>query len=144
VVRGLVLAAAAGAKFELLWPLDVCDPALGEGLNRYVDLPVEYQTKAGSGLDRLKMEGLSYGSVLRNLDKARAAVTFPWTAPMSWAKADCKYLVPWFNGGCPWPAEYLAAAGQLIGGLNFWAWDHLGLLSWPLLLPVDGTRSMVT
>lgn len=140
-IRGLALGAAGGTQFELLWPLDVNDPALGEGLNRYVNLPVEYEALAGSGLDRMKMEALSYGATLRNLDKALAAVTFPWTAPCGWARTDVKYLTPWFNGGCPWSAEFVSAVGQLVAGVDFWAWDHLGLLSWPLPLPRAGSRS---
>jgi len=139
-----VLAAEAGAKFELLWPLDVDDPNPAYGglvLNRYVNLPVQFEAMAGSGLNRFKTEGLSYGSLLRDLGEALVATRFPYTAPMSWAKADVKYLVPWFNGGCPWQQEFLNAAGELILGVDFWAWDQLGLLGLPLPLPVSITRS---
>lgn len=139
-VRGLVLAAEAGALFELLWPFDVADPAMGETLNAYVDLPVEYEALAGSGLNRLKMEALSFGATLRDLDMALQAVQFPWTAPCAWTPAQVKYLTPWFNGGCPWGADYLQAVGQLVG-VDFWAWDHLGLMSWPLPLPMAGRWS---
>lgn len=144
VLRGLILAAEAGACFELLWPLDVADPAMGETLNAYVDLPVEFQAQAGSGLNRLKMEALSFGATLRDLTMALQAVEFPWTAPCTWGKAEVKYLVPWFNGGCPWAADYLQAQGQLIAGVDFWAWDHLGLMSWPLPLAIDGAFSART
>jgi hypothetical protein len=122
--------------------VDDPNPAYGGlVLNRYVNLPVQFEAMAGSGLNRFKTEGLSYGSLLRDLGEALVATRFPYTAPMSWAKADVKYLVPWFNGGCPWQQEFLNAAGELILGVDFWAWDQLGLLGLPLPLPVSITRS---
>ncbi len=139
-VRSHVLASHAGAKFELLWPLDVNEPVI-ERLNRYVNLPGEYEVKSGSGLDRLKMEALSFGAFERNLNKAREAIRFPYTSPMGWAKADVRYLAPWFNGGCPWREEYLMARREAVPNVTFWAWDHLGLLGWPLPLPVEEGRS---
>lgn len=70
-IRTTVLAAYAGAKFELLRPYDVnfstCHytpdvPYRQSGrLNRAVNLPSQYLTQSGSGLDRLKMESLSWG-----------------------------------------------------------------------------------
>lgn len=144
VIRNHVLATYAGAKFELLYPNDVnlgsvyhtLDFPFPQGgrLNRRVNLPTEYEQKSGSGIDRIKMEALSWGSFYRNIDNAKASVQFPYTAPLSWAKADVVYLVPIFNGGCPWPREYLFARKE-IPLINFWAFDQLCLLSWPLPLP---------
>jgi hypothetical protein len=74
----------------------------GGALNRFVNLPAEYQQKGGSGLDALKMEGLAFGSGERDLDRAKETIRFPYTAPMAWPKADIRYLLPWFNAGCPW------------------------------------------
>lgn len=65
----------AGAKFEALWPFDVNEPGV-ERLNRYVNLPAEWETDAGSGLDFMLCEALSFGAVERNLDKARQAIQF--------------------------------------------------------------------
>ena len=138
-IRNHVLASHSGAKFELLWPRDVNEDS--EQLNRYVNLPSEYEQKSGSGLDRLKMEALAFGSVERDMDKAREAVRFPYTSPLSWDQADVMYLVPWFNGGCPWREEYLIAGREQLGGVAFWAWDHLGLFGWDLPLPEEATRS---
>lgn len=139
-VRAAVLAAQPTAKFEILWPLDV-DELPDRQLNQWVNLPVGFETKAGSGLDRWKMEALSYGSSARDLDKAQGAVIFPCTPPMNWSKSDVIYLIPWFNGGCPWEEEFLIGEREQIAGLSFWAWDQLSLLSWPLPLPVEASAS---
>jgi len=128
-IRTHVLATYPAAKFELLWPRDVNEPQL----NRYVNLPSQYETKSGSGLDRLKIEGLAYGAVQRDLDKVRAAILH---LP-NWAAPDIIYLMPWFNAGCPWQREFLVAQRERISGISFWAWDHLCLFSWPLPLPIE-------
>ena len=140
-IRAYVLGSYAGAKFELLWPLDVNEPVV-KRLNRYVNLPSEFEAKSGSGLDRLKMEGLAYGAYDRNLDKARGAVRFPFET-LAWGKADVRYLLPWFNGGCPWGGELLIAGREGIGGVGVWAWDHLSLLGWDLPLPEEGRGAAV-
>jgi len=103
-----------------------------------VNLPAEYQHQSGSGLDRLKMEALSFGSQERNFAKAYEAMTFPWTAPMAWTRATSAYLIPWFNGGCPWDREWLAVSDAAVNPswIGFWAIDHLCSFGWPLPLPV--------
>ena len=128
-IRTHVLATYPAAKFELLWPRDVNEPQL----NRYVNLPSQYETKSGSGLDRLKIEGLAYGAVQRDIDKVRAAILH---LP-GWALSDIIYLMPWFNSGCPWQREFLIAQRERISAITFWAWDHLCLFSWPLPLPIE-------
>jgi hypothetical protein len=153
-IRTTVLASYAGAKFELLYPNDVTFQAAystaalpfpqGGRLNHAINLPAAYQTKAGSGLDRLKMEALSWGATYRNLDNAKATVKFPYTAPQTWAKADLAYLVPIFNGGCPYKSEYLFAVNQSIPLIVLWAFDHLQLLSLPLPLPKAKRKSRVS
>ena len=71
------------AKFELLFPYDVNHPTpagifnLGGALNRFVNLPVEWETKLGSGFDTLKMEALDFGAWSRNLDLAKMAIRLP-------------------------------------------------------------------
>jgi hypothetical protein len=142
-IRVAVLAVVPGAQFELLWPYDVNYPTqnaygVGGQLNRYVNLPIEYQQQSGSGLNRLKMEALSFGSQERNFAKAYEAMTFPWTAPMAWTRATSAYLIPWFNGGCPWDREWLAVSDAAVNPswIGFWAIDHLCSFGWPLPLPV--------
>jgi hypothetical protein len=149
-IRTYVLASVPGAKFELLWPLDVDYPSttaraqLGGRLLRYVNFPIEYQAQSGSGLDRLKIEGLAFGATERNYDEARQAIAFPVTSPCAWPAAAIAYLVPLFNGGCPWPREYLAAVNAGVPRINLWAWDHLALLSWPVPLPVNRSRAVLS
>jgi hypothetical protein len=147
-IRAAVLAAQSGAKFELLYPCDVNHATVywtnaypypqGGRLNAAANFPTAYQTKSGSGLDRLKIEALSWGSAYRNIDLAKAAVAFPATSPNAWGAADTAYLIPIFNGGCPWTMEYLAALAQGIPLLVLFAADHMNLFDWPLPLPVSG------
>lgn len=134
-IRTYVLAAHSNAKFELLWPLDVNEPETKQ-LNRYVNLPSEYGQKTGSGLDRMKIEALAFGAYEFDLDKARRAVRYPFTE-LTWDLTDMWYLMPWFRGAGPWPRELLLAGREQVPGVTFWAWDHLGLLSWGLPLPVE-------
>jgi hypothetical protein len=142
-IRTAILAVYAGAKFELLYPCDVTfgtafwtnnEPyPQGGRLNAAVNLPSAYRTQAGSGIDRLKIEALSWGATYRTMDNAKAAIAFPKTSPMSWSAVA--YLIPWFNGGCRWPREYQLAAGVPL--VNFWAVDHFTLLSWPIPPPTN-------
>ena len=54
---------------------------------------------------------------------------------------DREYLVPWFNGGCPWTSEFVQALNQSIPLVCFWAVDHFCLFSWPLPLPKQVGRA---
>jgi hypothetical protein len=151
-IREAVLTAYPNAKFEILYPNDVNNGTCyvnaqnpnpqGGRLNAAVNLPAAWQAKQGSGLDRLKIEALSWGSTYRNLDLAKAAISFGCTAPMSWSPADVAYLVPWFDGVCPWPSEYQLAASFGVGLIDFWAFDHLALMSWPVPFPTPTRRSL--
>ncbi len=150
-IRTAVLASYPNTRFELLFPNDVNNPACyhpanlpaqGGRLNAAVNLPAAWRSKAGSGLDRFKVEALSWGATYLNLDLATQAITFPFTGTMSWAPADVAYLIPWFNGACPWASEYQLAASSGIGLINFWAYDHIALMSWPLPFPTPTRRSL--
>jgi hypothetical protein len=81
------------------------------------------------------MEALSWGSTYRSFTNAQEAITFPVTAPGSWLVTATAYLVPWFNGGCPWTMEYVCALNQSIPLICLWAFDHFCLFGWPLPLP---------
>ncbi len=144
-IRSAVLAKYPNAKFEILYPNDVNNPVclLGPGvqypqggrLNAAVNLPTQWQTQAGSGLDRFKVEALSWGATYLNMDLAHQAIVFALTSPMSWDKTDVAYLIPWFNGTCPWPREFALASSRGLQLINLWAYDHLSLMSWPLPFP---------
>jgi hypothetical protein len=150
-IRTAVLAQYPNAKFELLYPNDVNNPVCYAGansvapqggrLNAAVNLPAEWMTKASSGLDRFKVEALSWGNQYLNLDLANQAIVFALTAPMGWDLADVAYLIPWNNGTCPWPAEFQSASTRGISLINLWAYDHLAMMSWPLPFPTPGNRS---
>lgn len=152
-IRSHVLATYSGAKFELLFPFDVnynsCYHTLdmpypqGGQINSRVNWPVQYQAKAGSGLDRIKMEGLSWGATYRNMDKAKQTQLFPSASPNNWAKADFRVLIPLFNGGCPWESEFLHARAKGLAPITFWANDQLHLFSWPLPMPKPEARAEV-
>jgi hypothetical protein len=144
-LRTAILTATPGTQFELLYPYDVTYPVtnafgIGGRLNNYVNFPAEYSAQSTSGLDRIKMEALSFGSQERNLAKIKASIMFPMTSPNTWPAGSLAWLVAWFNGGCPWTSEWLQARG-LVSLVNFWALDHLTLNSWPLPLPAGVARS---
>ena len=131
-----------GALVELLWPYDVNFPmpigreGLGGRLNFAVNLPVAWKSKAGSGLDRFKMEALDFGSGTRSLDLALKAIQFPGL--MGWPLQSIRYLFPVDNGGCPFLYEQQLAQAELIPYLTPFAIDHVCLFGWDLrqqLLP---------
>ena len=87
----------------------------------------------------MKVEALAHGATDRDLVKAEAAIKIAHTE-FSWAKADVRYLIGWFNGGAPWAEEYLIARRrEQLPHVTWWAWDHLALLRWHLPLPVERT-----
>ncbi len=150
-IRAEVLSHYGNARFEILYPNDVNNPVcyLGEHvsypqggrINAAVNLPSAWKTKAGSGLDRFKVEALSWGAQYLNLDLAEQAISFALTPNLSWDVADVAYLVPWFNGTCPWPYEFQSASARGLALINFWAYDHLAMMSWPLPFPTPTRRS---
>jgi hypothetical protein len=113
----------------------------GGRLNAAVNLPPQWQTQEGSGLDSFKVEALSWSATYLNMDLAQQAIVFALTSPMSWTPQNAAYLVPWFNGTCPWPRELLVAQSRGLNIVNLWAYDHLSLMSWPIPLPLSMERS---
>ena len=111
---------------EVLWPYDVNYPAT-EQLNYFVNLPVEWKTPVGSGLDRIKVEALSFGTGLRNLDLVRQAIElFPG---FGWPTNKVRYLAPTFGSACPWVRELALALGAGLTTNNLWAFDHICLFN---------------
>jgi hypothetical protein len=148
-----VKATYSGAKFEVLWPNDVnfvpCyytntfPYPQGGRLNLAVNLPTGWKTKSGSSFDKFKIEALSWGVTYHNLDNAYATIVYPYKV-LSWAESDMRYLLPWSNGACPWPFEFIYANRQLTPLICFWAFDHFVLMSWPIPLPIAvGTSNIV-
>ena len=130
-----IRAAWPTVKCEVLWPYDVNYPTpipvdapyLGGRLNRFVNLPAEWEQKGTSGLDRVKVEGLAFGSGMRNLDLAREAINlFPG---FGWPLDSVRYLVPVFGPATPWNRELALAKGAGLTNLNLWAFDHICLFN---------------
>ena len=104
----------------MLFPYDVNYPhpagvrGIGGKLLRFINFPAEWEQKPSSGLDCLKMEGLDWGAVSRDLDLSRDVMEFP--IKLGWPLDSIRYMVPIFNGGCPWLSEYRIAQGLGIPG----------------------------
>lgn len=126
-----VRAAYPSAKFELLYPYDVNYPVpaganqLGGALNRFVNLPVEWEDKATAGFERLKMEALDFGAWSRDLNLCHATMAFPFS--LDWPRDSVHYLAAVFRPGAPWEKEYLLARGLGIPVVNLWAYDQFAL-----------------
>jgi hypothetical protein len=131
-VQSAVLAALPAALFEILWPLDVNDPTAAQ-LCYYVNLPTQWQQRAGSGFADFLIEGLSYGGVEYNVDKAKWCAGYPFQA-LAWDQAHCRYMLSWFCPACPWLKEYWNALATGVPLMKAWAWDHLNLYGWPVPL----------
>jgi len=151
-IRQHVLASYPNAKFEWLFPYDVNHPSCyytnalpypqGGRMNARVNLPQALTQKTGSGLDRIKMEALSWGSFYRNWSRAAESISFPFKQ-LQWPKDSCAYLIPWFNGGCFWGKEYLECIRHGLPLINFWAFDHACLMGWPLAFPEEERTARV-
>ena len=124
---------------EVLWPYDVNypspvpvdNPTVGGQLNRFVNLPTEWQTQPASGLTTMKVEALAFAATMRDLDLAREAIDlFP---EFGWPVTSLRYLVPVFGTATPWGRELALALGAGIQTNNLWAFDHICLYN--LLVP---------
>ncbi len=140
-IRAAVLAAYPTAQFELLWPMDVNDPDIRQ-LNRYVNLPLEWATRSGSGFDTLMVEGFEYPGVAHDLDKARRCVAYPFTE-LSWPVDSCRYLAGAYYSSWPWQREYTSVQRTGVPMLKYWAYDHICLFGWPLPLRTSRNRAQL-
>ncbi len=120
-------------KCEVLFPYDVNYPTpvpagapiVGGRLNSFINLPVEWRSKATSGLDRMKIEALAFGTSLRDMDLAKAAIElFP---SFGWPSDSLRYLVPVFGTATPWHRELALTHAAGIATNNLWAFDHICL-----------------
>lgn len=136
------------AQFELLFPYDVNHPTpvgvfnLGGALNRFVNLPVEWETKPGSGFDTLKMEALDFGAWTRSLELALTAIRLPME--LGWPKDSVRYLVPVFRPYSAWEQEYRLAVSAGVPFINLWAFDHVCLYNLRVERPNQAARAFAT
>ncbi|MDQ2900378.1 MAG: hypothetical protein M3Y07_11345 [Acidobacteriota bacterium] len=127
-----VRAAHPNARFEMLFAYDVNHPtpvgpdrARGGRLNRFINFPVEWESKTSAGFDVLKMEALAFGSTFRDLDLARTAIRFP--IDLGWPLDSIRYLIPVFGPATPWEKEWAIATGEGIPITNLWAFDQVSI-----------------
>jgi len=143
-LRAHILGLHASAKFELLYPYDVNHPVpagvhnLGGALNRYVNLPVEWEQKPGSGFDTMKMEALDFGAWSRNLGLAHTAIRLP--LDLGWPQDSVRYLVPVFRPANAWIREYQLARAEGVPVVNLWAYDHVCLYGLEVTAPSQAAR----
>jgi hypothetical protein len=126
-------------KFEVLFPYDVNHPTpagihqIGGRLNRFINLPLEWESKESSNFDSLKTEALDFGAWSRDLDLAKTALRLP--LELGWPRDSVRHLVPVFRGGYAWEKEVALAEAAGIPSVNLWAFDHVCIFGWP---PVNG------
>lgn len=134
------------AKFEVLFPYDVNYPRpagkrdLGGRLLRFINFPAEWESPQTAGFHRLKMEGLDWGALTRDLDLVRDVLEFP--LKLGWPRESVRYMSPIFNGGCPWVHEYRLARRVGIPVVNWWAFDHVCIFGLPVREPGRPPRSV--
>jgi hypothetical protein len=113
------------ARFEVLYPLDVNEPAL----NRLVNYPVGHWTPAK--LNYLKTENFGF-TFARDLNKARMSVEFPMA--VGFARGASSHLVGVGDYTSPWLKElHLCRDYGLRVGV-IWALDQLCLIGYRLPL----------
>lgn len=101
-----------------------------ERLNRYVNLPTEWETDAGSGLDFMLCEALSFGAVERNFDKARQAIQFFNTGGRTWPKSESRLPGSLAQRRLPVGAGVPVRVRRGPARVGFWANDHIHLMGW--------------
>lgn len=125
------------AEIEILFPYDVNHPEpagihrLGGPLNRFVNLPAEWTSKAQSPFHRFKIEALDFSAWSRNLDLCRQTLEF--AAGLDWPRDSIRAMIAVFRGGAPWRKETGLARQLGYGAVSLWAFDHVciyGLCLW--------------
>jgi hypothetical protein len=132
------------AQCEVLYPYDVNYPTpqggLGGQLNHFINFPVEWAINTTAGFDRLKIEALAFGSSLRDLDLAHAAILYPFS--LNWPVASLRYLVPVFVQCGAWQKELAMAVGMRYPVVNLWAFDQVNIFGLNVLAAVNQARSV--
>ena len=140
-IQSFVLSQCSSAVFELLWPMDVNDPDNCK-LMRYINLPSQWTTRAGSGFDTFLIEGYQYPGINHDLDEATRCAQYPWTE-LAWDQAHSRYLLGLYYATWPWLREFVKVNRLGLPAIKLWAYDHLCLFGWPLPLPTSDDRSFL-
>jgi hypothetical protein len=110
-------------------------------LNRFINLPVEWQQQPSSGFDTMKVEALQFGAGMRNLNLSEQAIQLFVT--FGWPQAALRYLVPVFGTATPWSKELALVWSAGIPIANLWAFDHVCLYNLDVPEPSLDRRSVV-
>lgn len=121
-----------GARFEILYPVDVNQPAF----NRVVNFPSWAWT--ADRFDCLKTESFTY-TFNRNLDAAKRAVEFGLEAGFEPAKRS--HLVGVADPASPWLKEARWALSWGFESTVLFALDQFCLVGYPLPLPLGQRRA---
>jgi hypothetical protein len=140
-IQSYVLSHCPSVVFELLWPMDVNDPDNCK-LLRYINLPTQWTTRAGSGFDTFLIEGYQYPGINHDLDQATRCAQYPWKE-LAWDQAHCRYLMGLYYGTWPWLREFVKVDRLGLPAIKLWAYDHLCLFGWPVPLPTNDDRSFI-
>lgn len=128
------------ARFEVLFPYDVNHPCprgvnnLGGRMNRYVNLPAEWESASTAGFNVFKLEALDFGAWSRDIDLTRECQEF--AVSLGWPRNKLRMMTPVFRAGYPWHKEAENALTLGYNAVNLWAFDHVCLfgLEWPTML----------
>jgi len=140
-IQSYVLSQVPSAVFELLWPMDVNDPDNCK-LLRYINLPLQWAARSGSGFDSFLIEGYQYPGINHNLDQATRCAQFPWKE-LSWDEAHSRYLMGLYYATWPWLREFVNVNRLGLPVIKLWAYDHICLFGWPVPLPTTDDRSFI-
>jgi hypothetical protein len=132
-VSGFVRQAYPTTRFEVLYPPDVNEPALGFAVN----YPVAAWTPAT--LECLKTENFTYTGT-RDLDKAKGSVMLPME--LGFPTSQSSHLVGIGEYTTPWAREQRMAQGQGLESVVLFALDQFCLIGYPVSLPRGMRRAL--
>ncbi len=119
-------------RFEVLYPLDVNDPAL----NRAVNYPVANWT--AEKLECLKTESFGY-TYSRDLNRCRTSIVEP--ARRGFGRLKSAHLVGISDPVAPWQKEVNMAKAEGLESVVLFALDQFCLIGYPAPLPRSGRRA---
>jgi hypothetical protein len=128
-VMSFVRGSYPGAKFEVLFPLDVNEPRWS--------LAVNYAAEAWTPakLENLKTENFTY-TYGRDLNKAKASVLYPLSRGFPRGRAS--HLVGVGDYTSPWNREIQITKGEGLESAVIWALDQFCLIGYPT--PLESGR----
>jgi hypothetical protein len=102
--------------------MDVNDPENCR-LLRYINLPSQWTTRAGSGFDTFIIEGYQYPGSTTTSTRRPAARSTPWKE-LAWDQAHCRYLMGLYYGTWPWLREFVNVNRLGLPAIKIWAYDR--------------------